>query len=219
MDVISALACLVWITLSCYFIQIKCQNTEVIEYSAANTSLFYDRKHGVSFAKFVKIEKKILRRTPIKVLHVKTEKICSSRCVENLNCRSINFARSNGQCELLDTDMFQWPHYLENNQQNQDFNHFAIKVGCLKWQENRPSKLSLYLSIVPLCSGFLICWGILFRVRILHFVCLFNLVCIFLFHIVFRYEDQMFGFPLQVQGNLYPILQQWHVLLQLYPGV
>ncbi|KAK3756015.1 hypothetical protein QZH41_010020, partial [Actinostola sp. cb2023] len=47
---------------------------------------------------------------------------------------SINFARSNGQCELLDTDMFQWPHYLENNQQNQDFNHFAIKadlsVGC-----------------------------------------------------------------------------------------
>jgi len=115
MDVISALACLVWITLSCYFIQIKCQNTEVIEYSAANTSLFYDRKHGVSFAKFVKIEKKILRRTPIKVLHVKTEKICSSRCVENLNCRSINFARSNGQCELLDTDMFQWPHYLENN--------------------------------------------------------------------------------------------------------
>ncbi|KAK3749454.1 hypothetical protein QZH41_013426, partial [Actinostola sp. cb2023] len=50
---------------------------------------------------------------------------------QNLNCRSINFARSNGQCELLDTDMFQWPHYLENNQQNQDFNHFAIKTKCL----------------------------------------------------------------------------------------
>ncbi|KAK3756014.1 hypothetical protein QZH41_010021 [Actinostola sp. cb2023] len=44
---------------------------------------------------------------------------------------SFNFAQSNGQCELLDTDMFQWPRSLRNSK---NFNHFAIKadlsVGC-----------------------------------------------------------------------------------------
>ncbi|KAK3728381.1 hypothetical protein QZH41_018036, partial [Actinostola sp. cb2023] len=132
MDLIPALASLVWI-LSCYSIQTKCDNLDVIKYSAANTSLVRDTKTGLHLADFVKLQNKYLSVTPFKVLHLKKKETCLLRCEANLNCLSLNVAKfpdSNGQykCELLDKVLFHLPNELKNISQ---FLHFTFKTNCL----------------------------------------------------------------------------------------
>ncbi|KAK3728380.1 hypothetical protein QZH41_018035 [Actinostola sp. cb2023] len=133
MDLFPALASLVWI-LSCYSIQIKCDNLDVIQYSAANTSLVRDTKTRLNLADFVKLQNKYLSVTPFKVLHLKKKETCLLRCVTDLNCLSLNVAKlpdANGQykCELLDKVLFhQPPKKLKNISQ---FLHFTFNTKCL----------------------------------------------------------------------------------------
>ncbi|KAK3753780.1 hypothetical protein QZH41_014239 [Actinostola sp. cb2023] len=131
MDLTPALASLVWI-LSCYSIQTKCDNLDVIQYSAANTSLVRDTKTGLNLANFVKLQNKYLSVTPFKVLQLKKKEACLLRCIADLNCLSLNvakFADSNGQykCELLNTTVHNVP---SKQTSNNNFHHFAIQSKC-----------------------------------------------------------------------------------------
>ncbi|KAK3736066.1 hypothetical protein QZH41_008641, partial [Actinostola sp. cb2023] len=132
MDLFLAFASLVWI-LSCYSIQTKCDNLDVIKYSAANTSLVRDTKTGLNLANFVKLQNKYLSATPFKVLQLKKKEACLLRCIADLNCLSLNVAKlpdSNGQykCELLNTTMLDTP---SKQTSNNNFHHFAIQTKCL----------------------------------------------------------------------------------------
>jgi len=132
MDLFPALASLVWI-LSCYSIQIKCDNLDVIKYSAANTSLVRDTKTELNLANFIKLQNKYLSVTPFKFLQLKKKEACLLRCVTDLNCLSLNVAKfpdSNGhyKCELLDTTVHDTPSKQSSNDY---FNHFAFQV-CLQ---------------------------------------------------------------------------------------
>ncbi|KAK3736067.1 hypothetical protein QZH41_008642 [Actinostola sp. cb2023] len=134
MDLTPALASLVWI-LSCYSIQTKCDNLDVIQYSAANTSLVHNTKTRLNLANFViELQNKYLSFTPIKVLQLKKKEACLLRCIADLNCGSLNvvnwFPDSNGKykCELLNTTVHNVP---SKQTSNDNFHHFAIQTKCL----------------------------------------------------------------------------------------
>ena len=128
MAVKTSRVCLFGILL-CYFKLINGQNGETIEFDAANASTL-SRDARLGFSSFDKQKNKYLNVAPIKVLQVKTEQVCSLRCVAELQCVSFNFAKSASssgeyQCELLATDMFDSPNNLTNNT---IFFHFTLQV-------------------------------------------------------------------------------------------
>jgi len=123
---------LIWILL-CYSVQTNCLNTDVIKYSAANTSILRDERNGLLFAKFVKLQNTSLNVIPSKLFMVKNESVCLVSCLQHFHCVSTNFAKipdSNGQheCQLLEAAMFQTPQNVINNTR---YNHLTIQVSLI----------------------------------------------------------------------------------------
>lgn len=120
--------------LACFPSASYSQNSQVITFNAANTSILTDENTGLKIVKFVKVLDKYFNiDKPLQIIKVKTYKKCLQSCVATGKCVATNFGKSANSerlfdCWLIDTDIFKNMTRMMDNL-SFDFYHInTIKV-------------------------------------------------------------------------------------------